>query len=550
MLRITTLFVLMIGGLLQFAQAADESFSAVRRVKYVAHQGEELYAPSHSRPTYRLAVEHGLDIMKMDVHWTKDRQIVLSHDADLNATMGLDWKIKEHTLAEIRERGRFKPRGGYSNEVIQTFAEGLELAKRMPEIWVDFKFFSPSFANQVVREIDQAGVSHDRVTVATFNFPALEYMQGHFPEIRRVAHTFVRSADEGYETNHARGRKFANEGELLSSLLESRKRLGLHGFNMSYDIVRHGKRLYHASPELIAALKREGAWLSAWFAYDAEAGEACRKMGYDCLVTNAKEATFPFVARLSKDLPKRGICAHQGDFQNFPGNTVEALVSAAKKGAQMVEFDVMPCKSGETVLMHNPKVDETTDGRGRVSSLTLAELKKLEVGGDRGFKGIRVPTLDEVFAALPKEGLWLNIHVYGSPTFAKRVARQVKAAGRLHQSILCSDLEQLCAARKDVPDVHVCNIERTGPRDRDWTEAENRALAEAAVSNRCEFLQLCRPWTREWSDALHDRGMRVNCYRCDDPAQLQAHLDAGIDFILTNKLDDMLKAFAKAKWEK
>ena len=39
-------------------------------------------------------------------------------------------------------------------------------------------------------------------------------------------------------------------------------------------------------------------------------------------------------------LPVRGICAHQGDCQFFPGNTAEALASAARKGAAMVEFDV------------------------------------------------------------------------------------------------------------------------------------------------------------------------------------------------------------------
>lgn len=321
--------IFLIVGLTLSAQAADETLSSVRRVKYVAHQGEELYAPDHSRPAYRLAVEHGLDILKMDVHWTKDRQIVLSHDADLKRTMDLDWEIKDHTLAEIRERGRFKPRGGYSNEVIQTFAEGLEFAKRMPEMWIDFKFFSPDMANQLMREVDRAGIAHDRLMVATFNFPALEYMRDHFPEIRRVAHTFVRPAAEGLETNHANGRKFANEEELLSVLLESKRRLGLYGFNLPYNIVLDGKLAFHASPGLVAALKREGAWLSVWFAMDEKAGEACRKMGYDCLVTNAKAATFPFVARLSPDLPTRGVCTRQGDSQDFPGNTVEALENEA-----------------------------------------------------------------------------------------------------------------------------------------------------------------------------------------------------------------------------
>ena len=62
-------------------------------IEYIAHQGEEALAPSHSRAAYRLAVEHGLDWLKLDVRETKDGHVVLQHDATLKATMGWDAQI-------------------------------------------------------------------------------------------------------------------------------------------------------------------------------------------------------------------------------------------------------------------------------------------------------------------------------------------------------------------------------------------------------------------------------------------------------------------------
>ena len=76
-----------------------------------------------------------------------------------------------------------------------------------------------------------------------------------------------------------------------------------------------------------------------------------------------------------RKLPVRGICAHQGDIQFFPGNTVEAILSAVRKGADMVEFDVQRCKTGEFVLMHDATIDKLTTGKGRICDHTLEELK-------------------------------------------------------------------------------------------------------------------------------------------------------------------------------
>src|SRR5512147_1024722 len=101
------------------------------------------------------------------------------------------------------------------------------------------------------------------------------------------------------------------------------------------------------------------------------------------------------------------VIAHQGGDGIFPGDTLYAYEHAVALGADVLEMDAHITKDGEIVLMHDEKVDRTTDGTGLIEDLTLAELKKLDAAykwsNDNGKtfpfrgQGIQVPTLRELF---------------------------------------------------------------------------------------------------------------------------------------------------------
>lgn len=74
-----------------------------------------------------------------------------------------------------------------------------------------------------------------------------------------------------------------------------------------------------------------------------------------------------------------------------PENTLASFRKALELGVDMVELDVYLSKSGELVVIHDEKVDRATNGKGRVSDMTLDGLKTLDAG-----KGQRIPTLTEV----------------------------------------------------------------------------------------------------------------------------------------------------------
>jgi len=99
--------------------------------------------------------------------------------------------------------------------------------------------------------------------------------------------------------------------------------------------------------------------------------------------------------------------AHRGSETRAPENTLAAFRLAIYEGADGVELDVQPTRDGHLVALHDLRVDRTTDGRGKVFCKTLAQVKQLDAGSwfSPQYAGERVPTLDDVFDALPQHAI-------------------------------------------------------------------------------------------------------------------------------------------------
>ena len=96
--------------------------------------------------------------------------------------------------------------------------------------------------------------------------------------------------------------------------------------------------------------------------------------------------------------PQLSLQAHRGAAGLAPENTLAAFRMAIELGADAAELDLQATKDGVVVVIHDDTVDRTTDGRGRIGDLTLADIKRLDAGTKFGaaFRGERVPTLSEL----------------------------------------------------------------------------------------------------------------------------------------------------------
>ncbi len=111
------------------------------------------------------------------------------------------------------------------------------------------------------------------------------------------------------------------------------------------------------------------------------------------------------------------LSAHRGNSICCPENTLTSFESALKLPVDMLEFDLHMTRDGEIIMMHDHKVDRTTNGTGLIRSFSLAEIKKLDAGAWKGaqFAGTRVPTFGEFLEILkdrPDIGLCVELKDY------------------------------------------------------------------------------------------------------------------------------------------
>ena len=115
------------------------------------------------------------------------------------------------------------------------------------------------------------------------------------------------------------------------------------------------------------------------------------------------------------------VASHRADYVFAPENSIQALENAIYFGADLIETDVRLTKDGHVVMMHDYTVDRMTNGTGRVSELTLKEIKALRLRNNwGGSTDYQVPTLEEfIQVAKGKVCLYLDKAGYDLPEHEK-----------------------------------------------------------------------------------------------------------------------------------
>ena len=90
------------------------------------------------------------------------------------------------------------------------------------------------------------------------------------------------------------------------------------------------------------------------------------------------------------------VIAHRGDWRNFPENSLEAIESAIQMGVDIVELDVHRTADGALVVCHDKTIDRTTNGKGKISELTLDYIRTRNLrAGHKVVTRFKMPTLEE-----------------------------------------------------------------------------------------------------------------------------------------------------------
>ena len=124
------------------------------------------------------------------------------------------------------------------------------------------------------------------------------------------------------------------------------------------------------------------------------------------------------------------VSAHRGGpYPGFPENCLETFENTLSYTKALIECDVNTSKDGQLVLMHDDKVNRTTNGTGYVDGMTLADLKKLYLKDNEGnLTGFKIPTLKEVLVWAKEKAALVSIDVKKGVDFAK-VIRLIEETG-------------------------------------------------------------------------------------------------------------------------
>jgi glycerophosphoryl diester phosphodiesterase len=251
------------------------------------------------------------------------------------------------------------------------------------------------------------------------------------------------------------------------------------------------------------------------------------------------------------------VIAHRGGAGLWPENTLHAFERAAALGVDVIETDVRATADGELVVFHDATVERTTDGAGRVRQLSLAELKRLDAGyrwspdGGRSFplrgQGLTVPTLREVFAALPS--MRFNIEPKQSePSLAAPLCRLIREHGMTSRVLVAafksSAVEQF---RRECPEVATS----AGTAEVAGFLALQRAGLAGSYGPSMQALQVperagsLHVLSAEFVAAAHARNLRVHAWTVNSEEEMRRLLALGVDGVMTDYPDRLLKILGR-----
>jgi glycerophosphoryl diester phosphodiesterase len=260
------------------------------------------------------------------------------------------------------------------------------------------------------------------------------------------------------------------------------------------------------------------------------------------------------------DVPRPIVFAHRGGSGEAPENTLRAMQAALAANPDVaIELDVRRSRDGHLVVIHDASVDRTTDGRGAVAERTLAELQALDAGycatpgRGRGTaspttcrsdsadrfpfrgQGYRIPTLAEVFSALPRDTL-IGIEVK-APGYETQLAEQLRQAGRPRRLVVGSAQDDVAAKlRALLPELPQYFPRSAGVRFAAAAKFTNGAMARPdyqvfAVPLKGAGLRLD---TAGMIQAARASGVLIAFWTINDQAEMDRLVRLGADGIITD----------------
>jgi glycerophosphoryl diester phosphodiesterase len=239
------------------------------------------------------------------------------------------------------------------------------------------------------------------------------------------------------------------------------------------------------------------------------------------------------------------VIGHRGAAAYAPENTLAGFRKAKALGCRWVEFDVRLTADNQPVLLHDDRLERTTNGRGGVSGLQLAAVRRYDAGNwfHSSFAGERVPTLEEALMLLAELGLGANVElkaVRGREAVTGAVVAELLArtwpTNPAHLLISSFQRASLAAARDRAPHVSRGILFRHVPKN--W---HNVATGLGCVTIHADQQRL-RPAVLS---EIRRAGYPLLVYTVNDPERAKILFDFGVKSVFSDVPDRLHRATAR-----
>ena len=233
----------------------------------IAHRGESFDAPENTLSSVNLAWERGAESVEVDVHLSKDNEIVVIHDANTERTGGLNKKVKHQTLKELKllDVGSWKDMK-FKDERIPTLAEVIHTIPDNCKLIVEIKS-GKNLLPFLKNEIEKLKVSETRLEIISFDYATVKLSKVLLPKFTVL---FLAELDYSWLSRYV--------SPSVDKLINKVKNAGLDGLN-----VWAGKK---ADKGFINKVKNAGLIVYVWTVNDPDHAKRLLSWGVDGITTD------------------------------------------------------------------------------------------------------------------------------------------------------------------------------------------------------------------------------------------------------------------------
>ena len=223
--------------------------------------------------------------------------------------------------------------------------------------------------------------------------------------------------------------------------------------------------------------------------------------------------------------------AHRGFSGKYPENTMLAFEKAIEAGADGIENDVHLTRDGEVVVIHDERVDRTTDGTGFVKDFTYEELMKLDASYTFKEYGVQhIPTLREYMELVKDKDIITNIElktgVFEYPGIEKKVYDMIMEYG-LKDRMISSSFNHYSILRMKALDPTI----KCGLLEESWLINAGAYVASTGVE--C-YHPMYKNMTPEVVAEIKSRGLEINTWTVNEKEEIEEMFERGVDSVIGN----------------